>query len=69
MEYPKISLKAARINAGLTQTEASKALNISPDTLRNYETGRTVPDWDKVNQMEELYGISINYLKFTHDSD
>ena len=29
MEYPKITLKAARVNAGLSQKEAADMLNIS----------------------------------------
>jgi transcriptional regulator with XRE-family HTH domain len=36
-----MTLKAARINKGLTQIKAAKLLGISVDTLRMYETGKT----------------------------
>ena len=43
-----ITLKAARINAGLTQTEAAKVLDISKDTLSKWERGITFPSADKI---------------------
>ncbi len=60
----KISLKAARVNANLTQKEASKELGISQNTLINYENGDTIPTWDIVDRMVSLYGIPADYLFF-----
>lgn len=37
----KISLKAARVNAGYSQAAAAKLLNVGKQTLSNWETGRT----------------------------
>nr|DAT97885.1 MAG TPA: Helix-turn-helix XRE-family like protein [Caudoviricetes sp.] len=37
IEVPKITLKAARVNAGLTQKEAAKKIGISYQTLSEYE--------------------------------
>ena len=42
-KFPKITLAAARVNAGLSQQEAAKALGVSVATLQNYESGKTVP--------------------------
>ena len=36
-----MTLKAARINRNLTQEEAAKMLEISTETLANYEQGKT----------------------------
>ena len=36
-------LKQARQAAGLTQAELSARLQVSPQTLRNWESGRTEP--------------------------
>lgn len=36
----KISLAAARVNAGLSQREAAKALDVCPETISNWETGK-----------------------------
>lgn len=64
MEYPKISLKAARVNAGYLQREAAKLFNISPATLQNYESGKTVPNWDMVKKIENVYKFSSNFIFF-----
>lgn len=63
MEY-KITLKAARINAGYSQKEAASILGINPDTLRTYENGRVIPKWDVVDKMRELYRLPLDLLKF-----
>lgn len=60
-----MSLKAARVNAGLTQKEAAKALNISKNTIANYEKYRTKPDIDTAKNMAELYRVSIDDIFFT----
>ncbi len=59
-----ITLKAARINKELTQTEAAKKLGISVDTLSNYERGKSFPDVPVIQKMEDLYGVSYNNLIF-----
>lgn len=40
-EFMAITLKAARVNKGLTQREAAKTLGISESTLFGYEKGKT----------------------------
>lgn len=62
--YPKITLAAARVNAGLTQEKAAKELLISKETLLNYEKGKTVPGWDMVHKIEELYGFPSDFIFF-----
>lgn len=58
----KVSLKAARVNANLTQKEACKALGITQKTLLNYESGATMPNWETVDKMSRLYGIPIDFF-------
>lgn len=53
----RITYAGARINAGLTQKEASKKLEISEKTLNSYENGQTIPRWDTHCRMSVLYGI------------
>lgn len=62
--YPKITLAAARVNAGLTQVKASEALHISKETLANYESGKTVPDWDMVRKIETVYNFPSDFIFF-----
>ena len=60
----KISLAAARVNAGMYQRDAAKKLGITPETLRGYERGKQVPNWTTVKKMEEIYGISADDIFF-----
>ena len=56
-KFPKITLAAARVNAGLSQQEAAKALGVSVATLQNYESGKTVPQWGTVQKIEAVYNF------------
>lgn len=65
MNYPpKISLAAARVNAGYTQDLAAVKLHVSDETLRNWETGKTVPGYDKVMEICALYNYPADYIFF-----
>lgn len=62
-----ITLKSARVNKNLTQAEAAKKLEISVDTLSNYERGKSFPDVPIIKRMEDLYGIPYSDLIFCPD--
>lgn len=59
---PKITIKAARVNAGLTQRQAAKQLGINPDTLSRYESGHSIPRVDMLEKMSKLYCIDKQYI-------
>ena len=59
-----ITLTAARVNKGLKQSEAAKALGINVKTLQNYELGRTFPDVQRLKKIEKLYGVEYKDLNF-----
>ena len=59
-----ISMKAARVNANLTQLEAANALEISKNTLAAYESGRVIPKIDLAQKMASLYGLTVNDIIF-----
>lgn len=64
----KITLKAARVNAGLTQSEAADEIGVSVATIQNWENGASVPSWDKVMEIERVYqwpADSIIFLRKT----
>lgn len=67
MQYPKIQLKAARVNANLSQDEAAEMLNISKATLQNYESGKTIPQWDMVKRIGEVYNFPTDFIFFGAD--
>ena len=60
----KISIRAARVNAGFLQKEAAIQLGISNKTLCNWENGITFPPADKIPAICELYGVSYDHLNF-----
>lgn len=64
---PKISLKAARVNANLSQKEVAKALGISNKTIHCWETGITSPQAKHIDALCELYHMSYNDLNFLPD--
>lgn len=61
---PKISLKAARVNAGLNQKEAAEKLSVSVGTLRNWEAGKSFPNQRKIEAICSLYGIAYDAIFF-----
>ena len=60
----KVTLKAARVNVGLTQKEAGKKLNVSRDTIVNWESGKSYPDAIKLKEIEKLYGVGYDEIIF-----
>lgn len=60
----KITLKAARVNAGLKQCESAKSLGISRKTLIRWENGETFPKPEQINALCALYGVSYDNIIF-----
>lgn len=59
-----ITLKAARVNAGLTQKQASAMLGISKGTLASYEAYKTSPSVELAKKIAELYNTTVEAIKF-----
>lgn len=65
----KLTLKAARVNAGLTQEQAADEIGVSRDVISNWESARTYPNVMNLKQIERVYGVSYNDLIFlTNDN-
>lgn len=62
MDFPKIKLKAARVNRGLSQKEAAEAIGRSKQTIINWENGKTGIRYQDLAALSELYGIPLEYL-------
>ena len=63
-ETMETTLKQARELCGYTQSEAAKKIGVNPDTLGNYERGKSYPDIPVLRKIEELYGVPYNRLIF-----
>lgn len=60
----KLTLKAARVNAGYTQREAAKELKISTKTLWQWENGLSQPKPEKIDPICALYNVKYDMLIF-----
>ncbi len=61
MEIGK-KLKDARINSGLTQEKVSEEIQVSRQTISNWENERSYPDIISVINLSNLYHISLDEL-------
>ena len=62
-----ISIKAARVNAGLTQVELAELLKKSKSTIINYESYSTNVPINVALEMAKLFGLSVNEIKWSED--
>lgn len=72
----QITLKAARVNRNWTCEEAAsviqkemetlgaKSRKVTKDIVRDWESGRTIPNVLHVKAIEKAYGVSYNDLLF-----
>lgn len=63
-EKLRISLEAARVNAGMNQTQAAQALGVSVTTILKWEKGVTMPPVDKAIALAKLYSIHLDSINF-----
>lgn len=60
-EFPLI-LKNLRITNNYTQKKLANLLNLGQTTIANYEKGSRVPDVYKLEQIADLFHVSLDYL-------
>jgi transcriptional regulator with XRE-family HTH domain len=55
----RISLRAARVIAGMTLADVAKEMKTSKNTLIKWEKGEVAPRVDKFKQLCSLYGFDF----------
>lgn len=60
----KISLEAARVNAGLSQKAVAEKLKVSNKTVCNWENGKTFPSAEHIDALCKLYGMPYDNINF-----
>lgn len=60
----QISLRAARVNAGLTLLKGAKAIGISKDTLIKWEKNPGLVNPIFQQKISEAYNFPTDYIKF-----
>lgn len=58
----KISLKAARVNAELTQEQVAEKMNIDRQTVINWEKGNTRVGTAQLMMLSQIYDLSVDYI-------
>ena len=53
----QISLAAARVNAGLTQKEVAKIMQVSSNAIINWENGKSEPSLATLEMLSDIYKI------------
>jgi transcriptional regulator with XRE-family HTH domain len=66
MEKP-MSLKAHRVDKGLTQKEVSKMMGMARNTLINYENFITIPDIETALKFAELYETTVDNIRWSKE--
>ena len=62
----KMTLKALRVNAGLTQKEVAEKLKKSNKTIGNWENGISFPEPADIDALCDLYNVSYDNINFLH---
>lgn len=60
-----MSLRAMRVNRGLTQEESAQALGVTQKTLHHWENGKTKPSIEMVEPICNLYGCTYDDIDWT----
>jgi transcriptional regulator with XRE-family HTH domain len=60
----RLTLKAARLNAGYSQKEAASLLGVSHCTMSKWERGVSMPKANQIDAICELYNVTYDMLIF-----
>lgn len=64
MAIEKITLPAARKNAGLTQRDLARICGVSESTVHNWERGKSEPSISQARKIGEVCGIHYDDILF-----
>ena len=68
METLKISIAAARVNAGMTQEEVAEYMHVSKNTIVNWEKGRVAPSFAVMQTLANLFKFPIDNISMPSKS-
>lgn len=60
----RITLAAARVNAGLTQGAVAKEMQVGKQTIVNWEKGKTQPSILQSRRLSKLYNMPLENIFF-----
>jgi transcriptional regulator with XRE-family HTH domain len=60
MKYPNIEAERAR--NGMTKASMAKAIDVTPDTVTNWQLARTEIPASKIVALADLFNVTTDYL-------
>lgn len=60
----KITLKAARTNAGMSRESVAKEVGVSYSTIKSWENGVTFPNQPQIDKLCDLFQVPYDGLNF-----
>lgn len=60
----RMTIRALRVNAGLTQMEFAEKINVNVKTVQNWESGASSPRADKLPEICKVLGCGIDDIIF-----
>lgn len=60
-----MTLKDARVNAGLSRQQAASAIGVRKETIANWESGNSLPNVRYLPTIETLYGAKYDDIYFS----
>ena len=60
---PKITLKAARVNAELTLDDVAEIVGKSKQSIENWENGKTPIKYSDLLKLSEIYEMPVKYIR------
>jgi DNA-binding XRE family transcriptional regulator len=60
----RLTLREARVRAGLTQEQAARLFGVSQQTVSDYEVGRSHPSVVRARQIERLLGCAPGEIEW-----
>ena len=55
-------IKSLRAEREMKQVDLAKQLQVGQNTVSNWETGRTEPDFSCLQRMSQIFNVSIDYI-------
>ena len=63
MIEPKITLKAARVNAELTLDDVAEIVGKSKQSIENWENGKKPIKYSDLLKLSEIYDMPVEYIR------
>ena len=63
MIEPKITIKAARVNAELTLDDVAERIGKSKQSNENWENGKTPIKYSDLLKLSEIYEMPVKYIR------